>query len=233
MTIKRCDFVRAINPKLGLPPGSVWHVRCAAGGLKLEPVNGSAKRADPLSWQGMRFSPDDFEKVTNTRDGWASAQLESNWMTSNDLNVNEFLDQPTAPSVPAADVDKAEERLAYAANAAKEYQALLQNARDLEATRRQALRLAKAAQAKADREAAAKAKVVEAKRQLDARLHADRCLADATLELIGEVSRLNSGGPEKEAPAAVAMHAAQLQPLAKSYGYRIVKPSLIAIVVKL
>ena len=47
------------------------------------------------------------------------------------------------------------------------------------------------------------------------------------------MARLNNGGYEKEAPVGVAMHAAQLQPLAKSYGYRIVKPSLIAIVVKL
>ena len=127
----------------------------------------------------------------------------------------------------------AEAQLAIATNAATSFQGLLQSARKLEAERRQEVRKANAAKAKADKEAAAKAQVVEAKRQLAARLHADRCLADATLELIGEVSRLNSGGPEKEAPPGVAMHAAQLQPLAKSYGYRIVKPSIAAIVVKL
>ena len=47
------------------------------------------------------------------------------------------------------------------------------------------------------------------------------------------MSRLNNGGSEKEAPPGVAMRADQLQPLAKSYGYRIVKPSIIAVVVKL
>ena len=242
MTIARCDFVRAINPKLGLPTCSVWHVRCAAGGLKLEPFNFSAKQADPLSWRGKRFSPYDFEKMVPVRDGWQAGPVETDWMTANDEAVRNFLekstimqelsDQPTNRA-PATAVDVANSHLASAANAVKDYQHLLQNARDLESARRQALRLAKAAQAKDDKEAAAKAKVVEAQRQLAARLHGDRCLADATLELIGEVSRLNNGGSEKAAPPGVAMHAAQLQPLAKSYGYRIVKPSLIAIVVKL
>ena len=148
------------------------------------------------------------------------------------IKRGELSEQPTNRA-PATAVDVANSLLTSAANAVKDYQHLLQNARDLESARRQALRRAKAAQAKADKEAAAKAKVAEAKRQLAARLHADRCLADATLELIGEVSRLNNGGPEKEAPAGVAMHAAQLQPLAKSYGYRIYKPSIAAIVVKL
>ena len=246
MTIKKGDFVRAINPKLGLPPGSVW-VADGEGwagviGISLEPFNRSAKAAPATYWLGKRFSPDNFEKVIPTGDGWQAAPVETDWVTANDEAVRNFLekstimqelaDQPTS-SAPATVVDVANSQLASAANAVKDYQHLLQNARDLESARRQALRRAKAAQAKADKEAAAKAKVVEAKRQLAARLHADRCLADATLELIGEVSRLNNGGPEKEAPAGVAMHATQLQPLAKSYGYRIVKPSIAAIVVKL
>ena len=242
MIIKRCDFVRAINPKLGLPPGSVWSVRCAADGLKLNPFNESAKRADPLSWRGVRFSPDNFEKVTKIRDVWQAWPVETNWMAANDEAVRNFLEKSTIMQelsdqpinrAPVTAVDIANSQLASAANAVKDYQHLLQNARELESASRQALRLAKAAQAKDDKEAAAKAKVVEAQRQLAARLHDDRCLADATLELIGEVSRLNNGGAEKAAPPGVAMHAAQLQPLAKSYGYRIVKPSLIAIVVKL
>ena len=169
-------------------------------------------------------------------------QLESNCMNAVDFAVRNFFEKSTimqelsdqpANRAPATVVDVATSQLASAANAVKDYQHLLQNARDLESARRQALRLAEAAQAKADKEAAAKAKVVEAKRQLAARLHADRCLADATLALIGEVSRLNNGGYAKGAPPGVAMHADQLQPLAKSYGYRIVKPSIIAIVVKL
>ena len=242
MTIKQGDFVRAINSMAGLPVGSVWHVLCAEGGLKLKPFNASAKSASTWAWHCIMFSPDNFEKVTSTRDGSASAQLESDWMAANDEAVRNFLEKSTimqeladgsANRTPTTVVDVANSQLASAANAVKDYQNLLQNARDLESARRQALRDARAAQAKADKEAAAKAKVVEAKRQLAARLHADRCLADATLELIGEVSRLNSDGPEKEAPPGIAMHAAQLQPLAKSYGYRIAKPSMIALVVPL
>ena len=77
------------------------------------------------------------------------------------------------------------------------------------------------------------AKAEEAKRQLSARLHSDRCLGEATLELIAEVSRLNNGGSEQVTDASIAQHIDQLQPLAKSYGYRIVKPSMLAQVVKL
>ena len=47
------------------------------------------------------------------------------------------------------------------------------------------------------------------------------------------MSRLHNGGPEAAAHASIANHADQLQPLARSYGYRIVKPSNIALVVKL
>ena len=72
----------------------------------------------------------------------------------------------------------------------------------------------------------------EAKRQLAARLHADRCLGEAELALIAEVSRLNNGGAEQIAAASIAAHVDQLQALAKSYGYRIAKPGVLAIVVK-
>ena len=76
-------------------------------------------------------------------------------------------------------------------------------------------------------------KLEEARKALAAKLHADRCLAEAGLELIAEVSRLNNGGSEQIADASIAQHIDQLQPLAKSYGYRIVKPSMLAQVVKL
>ena len=86
MTIKKGDFVRAINPKLGLPPGSVWVVDgegwAGVIGVSLEPFNPSAKGAPSACWLGKRFSPQDFEKVTPTSYGWASAQLESDWMTA-------------------------------------------------------------------------------------------------------------------------------------------------------
>lgn len=110
---------------------------------------------------------------------------------------------------------------------------LLEDARQLEAERQEELRIAKAAKAKADKEAAARAKMEEARKALAAKLHADRCLAEATLELIAEVSRLNNGGSEQVADASIAQHIDQLQALAKSYGYRIAKPSMLAQVVKL
>ncbi len=110
---------------------------------------------------------------------------------------------------------------------------MLEAARKLEAQRQEELRIAKAAKAKADKEAAARAKMAEARKALAAKLYADRCLAEATLELIAEVSRLNNGGSEQVADASIAQHIEQLQPLAKSYGYRIAKPSMLAQVVKL
>ena len=104
---------------------------------------------------------------------------------------------------------------------------------DVMTERKAELQAAERAKAKADKEAAAKAKAEEAKRQLAARLHADRCLGEATLELIAEVSRLNNGGSEHVAHSSIADHVDQLQALAKSYGYRIAKPSMLAQVVKL
>ena len=79
----------------------------------------------------------------------------------------------------------------------------------------------------------ARVEAEEARRALAAKLYADRCLAEATLELIAEVSRLNNGGSEQVADASIAQHINQLQALAKSYGYRIAKPSMLAQVVKL
>ena len=120
-----------------------------------------------------------------------------------------------------------------ATNDADAIDRMLEAARKLEAERKAELRAAKAAKAKADKEAAARAKVEEARKELAATLHADRCLGEATLELIAEVSRLNNGGPERPADPSIAAHCDQLQPLARSYGYRIAKPSMIALVVKL
>ena len=120
-----------------------------------------------------------------------------------------------------------------ASRSADEIERLLEAACKLEAQRKAELRAAKVAKAKADKEAAARAQVEEARKALAATLHADRCLGEATLELIAEVSRLNNGGEERPAAASIAAHCDQLQPLASSYGYRIAKPSMIALVIKL
>ena len=130
-------------------------------------------------------------------------------------------------------VDRASFAAEQAASAAAAMHRLLEDARKQERQRQEELREAKAAKAKADKEAADRAKREEAREALAAKLYADRCLGEATLELIAEVSRLNNGGSEKVADASIAQHIDQLQPLAKSYGYRIVKPSMLAQVVKL
>ena len=137
------------------------------------------------------------------------------------------------PKTRPSAVANAEANLTNAASATAAAEGLLEAARKLERERKDELQSAKLAKAKADKAAAAKAKVEEGKRQLSARLYADRCLGEATLELIAEVSRLNNGGSEQVAHSSIAAHVDQLQPLAKSYGYRIAKPSMLAQVVKL
>ena len=50
MTIKKGDFVRAINPKLGLPPGGVW-VADLAGHAAIEDALDSLTPAPlPAGW---------------------------------------------------------------------------------------------------------------------------------------------------------------------------------------
>lgn len=240
MTIQRGDFVRpkSSDYRRSLPQDSVWYVACANGQLKLEPENGAARIVDRRVTVGCRFPAAAFDKVVRCRGQWVSVQ------------VSDFLSDPTSfvggdelTAVPAPepaqrvthadDVDAATIAAEQAARQAEAIGELLESARKQERQRQEELREANAAKAKADKEAAARAKVEEARKALAAKLHADRCLAEATLELIAEVSRLNNGGSEQVADASIASHAGQLQELAKSYGYRIVKPSTLAQVVKL
>lgn len=202
------DFVRFNNPDIGVPLSAVWRAFDTATGLKLYPHNDKAL-AVAQRVAGLRFKPEDFTRLTLNAVG--------EW-------VHE-LPMPTADEVMTA-VEQASRASAHCAS-------LLEAARKLEAERQQELRKAKAAKAKADKEAAARTKVEEARKALSARLHADRCLALATLALIHEVTWLNNGGAERPAAEGIAKHADQLQPLARSYGYRIVKPSTVALVVKL
>ena len=242
MTIQRGDYVRPNNPSLGLPRGSVWRVACSAGALKLEPVNEIARCVDPRATVGCRFPPHYFDKVVLCRGQWVAvnegdvlratadpseADRDAEYVFERSLNFQNL------PKTQTNAVAAAEAHLTSAANAAAAVEGLLEAARKLEAERKAELQAAKVAKAKADKEAAAKAKVEEGKRQLSARLDADRRLGEATLALIGEVSRLHFGGPEHVAHSSIANHVAQLQPLAKSYGYRIAKPSMLAQVVKL
>lgn len=236
MPIQRGDFVRP-NNRRSLPQDSVWRVICSAGALKLEPENDVAKRVERSVFDGFRFSAQYFDKVVRCRGQWVSVRDEElllghTWLfgdsppTQPEAQPNSLFSGPDA-------VDMATIAAYQAASATAAMDRLLEDARKREAERQEELREAKAAKAKADKEAAARAKVEEARKALASKLYADRCLAEATLELIAEVSRLNNGGSEQVADASIAQHINQLQALAKSYGYRIAKPSMLAQVVKL
>ena len=236
MPIQRGDFVRPNNNR-SLPQGSVWRVICSAGALKLEPENDVAKRVERSVFAGFRFAAQYFDKVVRCRGQWVSVR-DSELPFDPTLCDDDVLTAVPAPEpaqrlTHADDVDRASFAAEQAASAAAAMHRLLEDARKQERQRQEELREAKAAKAKADKEAAARVKAEEARRALAAKLYADRCLGEATLELIAEVSRLNNGGSEQVADASIAQHIDQLQPLAKSYGYRIAKPSMLAQVVKL
>ena len=217
MPIQRGDFVRP-NNRHSLPQGSVWRVICSEGTLKLEPENAVAQRVERIAFAGLRFSAQYFDKVVLFRGEWTTANAA---LSSMRTRIAKARPDPVAVAVATIAAEQAA------------LDRLLEAARKLEAVQQDELRIVKAAKAKADKEAAARAKMEEVRKALAAKLHADRCLAEATLELIAEVSRLNNGGSEQVADASIAQHAGQLQALAKSYGYRIVKPSMLAQVVKL
>ena len=239
MSIQRGDFVRPNNPGAGLPRGSVWRVVCAAGALKLEAENDEARRYQHKA-AGRRFHNSNFDKVVLCLGQWVDVadlgglpRYPASF--SDDVLTGRMAGSCASPqNMPKPDAVTVAARAAeQATNAADAIDSMLEAARKLEAERKAELRAARAAKAKADKEAAARAKVEEERKALAATLHADRCLGEATLELIAEVSRLNNGGEERTADASIAAHCDQLQPLARSYGYRIAKPSMIALVVKL
>ncbi len=236
MLIGKGDLVRPNKIGLGLPLSSVWRVTCTIGGLELVPHNDRARDVQHrVAW--LRYKPEDFEVSERVDECSVPNEVLTERMSSSStslpplpptLFVNSGAVTTAADAVITASVDAWQASL-DSAHCAR----LLEAARKREAKRQQELREAKAAKAKADKEAAARAKVEEARKALSARLQADRCLALATLALIDEVAWLNSGGAERPAAKGIANHADQLQPLARSYGYRIVKPSMVALVVKL
>lgn len=240
MSILRGDFVRPNNPAaVGLPRGSVWRVICTAGALKLDAENDEARRYRHKA-AGHRFHNSNFDKVVLCRGQWVDVRdlVELRCPDSffdDDVMTGRMQGSCASPqNMPKPDAVTVAARAAeQATNTATAVASMLESARKLEAERKAELRAARAAKAKADKEAAARAQVEEARKELAAKLHADRCLGEATLELIAEVSRMNNGGPERPADPSIAAHCDQLQPLARSYGYRIAKPSMIALVVKL
>ena len=73
-----------------------------------------------------------------------------------------------------------------------------------------------------------------ARQALADRIAADKELACATINLLHEIDRRFQGGEERTADAYISRNIDQLQPLARSYGYKIVKPGTnLAVVVKL
>ena len=238
MLISKGDLVRPNNLGLGLPLMSVWRVTFTVGGLKLHPHNAKAYEVQHRV-ASLRFKSSDFNRQTLSAVGeWVDelplppgGEVLTECMPSSSPSLERGATTTLFANSDA--VTTATAAAEQASRASASYARLLKDARKLEAARQQELRKAKAAEAKADKEAAAKAQVEEAKRQLAARLYADRSLAEATLELIAEVAWLNNGYAERPAAAGIANHADQLQPLARSYGYRIVKPSMVALVVKL
>ena len=244
MKITQGDFVRPSNSFFGLPLDSVWRVVSADGSLKLAPENDAARAATNV-WVGNRYPHYNFDKVVRFRGEWMrlldaqelvnpSAECEDPLPPARLREYQRPVKDIPQPVLTSADaVATATDAAEQAARQSAGLAALLASARKRERQRQEELREAKAAKAKADKVAAARAKADEARRALSAKLHADRCLGEATLDLIAEVSRLNNGGPEKTAAASIAAHVEQLQPLARSYGYRIAKPSMIALVVPL
>ena len=238
MSFTRGDFVRPNNPGVGLPRDSVWRVICTAGALKLVAENDEARRYSTKALD-YRFHNSNFDKVVLCRGQWIDAReavcLRYPDSCSDDVVPGLTEGSCASPqNMPKPDAVTVAARAAeQATNTATAVASMLESARKLEAERKAELRAARAAKAKADKEAAARAQVEEARKELAAKLHADRCLGEATLALIAEVSRLNNGGAELTAHSSIAAHCDQLQPLARSYGYRIAKPSMIALVVKL
>lgn len=122
--------------------------------------------------------------------------------------------------------------VALADNVVSDAVAKLEAAKKLARKVREEAKAKAKAEAEAKRKAEAEKKAAEERQAISDRLRQDRYLAEATVALISELSRLHNGGAEQPAASSIAAHAEQLQPLAKSYGYKIAKPGVIAIVVK-
>lgn len=231
------DYVRPMYGCLGLPYGSVWVVRvCGPGKVELGPVD-TGPTHHPASYVlGRTFDDRKFEKVILCGGRWQGVAPRYKTL-KHDPGLLTFLaeDDPTTVRVSRSfqSIHKASDGVESADKLVELAAAALVDAKQLA---REAREKAKAdAKAEAKRKAAADAsqKALVERQAISARLHKDRELALATVSLIAEIARLHNGGPEQDAAPYIAMHVEQLQPLAKSYGYKIAKPGVIAIVVKL
>lgn len=229
------DVVRPNKINLGMPPRSLWCVTGTFGGLKLRPANAQAHTVKHFV-AGVLFNPEDFTRQTlNAVGEWVDEDDDGGWRADGDINVAEQPDEPTDPPSESKWVTKAREALAEATKDAAFRFSELTKAQSVETRRKIELRAAqlKAQRKEEQRKADAQARAGAVRRALQARLHADRCLGEATLELIAAVSGLLNGQPEAPVHPSIAAHVEQLQPLAYVYGYRIVKPNTVALLVKL
>lgn len=226
-------IVRPNNTKVGLPTQSLWRVTGTIGGLQLRPVNAQAQAVKHFV-AGVRFFTEDFTRQTLNKVGeWVDE--DSGWRADGDSNVAEQPDEPADPPNEPKAVTKARDVLAEATRDAAFRFSELTKAQSVETQRKIELRAAqlKAQRKEEQRKADAQARADAQRRALQARLHADRCLGEATLELIAAVSGLLNGQPDAPVHSSIAAHVEQLQPLANVYGYRIVKPNTVALLVKL
>lgn len=192
------DFVRPNNPAIELPRNSVWSVIGTIGGLNLNPENAAA-RASRHSVIGLRFKPEDFEKVAASVTGWVSAAPAK-------FAAHSYED--STKTAPAGAQATFEEQIAIRQSEIK------------------SLRQAARKRAEKDAALAAELAIIKAEQERTqkrgALLYADRELARATTALLDEICRMNRGGANQPAVPVVSLHAAELQPLAKRHGYKLV-----------
>lgn len=212
--IKMGDIVEPTSPSLGLPLGSTWRVTARIGNdCKLSPHNDCAVSFRQRAY-GRRFSVDYLETVGLSR-----------MAVEKPRPISDFEeDLPACEPKPEKAIDP-DTLVAQAAQA-------LYNAKELQAqARRKAAEARKQAEKKAKEAAQREA---EARRRVEValRIDSDKALARATIDLLVEINNLNAGGPDRPANQAIAAHAAQLDPLARSYGYKVAKAGSIFVVTK-
>lgn len=245
MTIQRGDYVRPSNHNAGLPCGSVWYVVSSAEGLKLEPENVIAHDVPRKVIYGCRFPERDFDKVVRCRGQWVNAKTVKYTPSFDpDFLMRDVLASPLLASMTTAvangagtvactqAINPVQAALSIADNAVVSAEQKLADAKE-QARKQRALAAEKArAKAKADKEAVQYEVEQEQKAAFRRRLDDDQALACATFGLIYEVRRLLNGGSEQLAHKSVTQHADQLDALAKSYGYKIIRTGAKSVVAK-
>lgn len=244
----RGDYVRPDNSP-GLPRNSVWVVLryvgpdlhkvelglvCAGWPTPFLPEDVKSGIFDDREFVKVAASPGTLvDRGTVTGRIYAGTPVTSSIGNElNDIREHSYkagVQHALSEAGLASDADP----VALADNVVSDAEAKLEAAKKLARKVREAAKAKAKAEAEAKRKAEAEKKAAEERQAISDRLRQDRYLAEATVALIAELTRLHVfGGSERVAEASIAAHAEQLQPLAKSYGYKIAKPGALAIVVK-